>query len=41
MRALKISPFIRKELQLTFYANETTGPLHGRVCRDGELHLST
>ena len=24
MHALIISPFIRKELQLTFYANETT-----------------
>ena len=35
MHAL-ISRFIRKELQLTFYANKTTGPLHGRLGRDGE-----
>ena len=38
MRALIISPFIRKELQLTFYANETTSPSHGRLCIHGELH---
>ena len=38
MYALIISAFIRKELQLTFYANETTTPLHGRLCRDGKLH---
>ena len=31
-----ISPFIRKELQLTFHANETTSFLHGR---DGEYNL--
>ena len=36
MYALLISPFTRKELQLTFYAKETTSPLHGRLCRDGE-----
>ena len=36
MRVLIISPFTRKKLQLTFYANETTSPLHGRLCRDGE-----
>ena len=33
---LIVSPFIRKELQLTFYANAATRPLHGRPCRDGE-----
>ena len=38
MRALISSPFIRKELQLTFYANETTSLLYGRICRDDELH---
>ena len=36
MHALVISPFIRKKLQMTFYANETTSPLHCRPCRDGE-----
>ena len=36
MHALIISHFIRKELQLTFYANETTSLLHGRLSRDGE-----
>ena len=37
MHVLIISPFIRKELQLMFYANETTSLLHGRLCRDVEL----
>ena len=36
MHALIISPFIRKELQLTFYANETTSLLHDRLSRNGE-----
>ena len=35
MHALIRSPFIRKEQQLTFYANET---LHGGLCKDGELY---
>ena len=36
MHAFIISPFKRKELQLTFYANATTHDLHGRLCRNGE-----
>ena len=36
MHALIISPFIQKELQLTFYANETTSTLHCSICSDGE-----
>ena len=35
MHVLIISPFIRKEQQLTFYANETS-TLHGRLSRDRE-----
>ena len=33
MHALIISTFIRRELQLSFYANETSRPVHGRPCR--------
>ena len=36
MHALVISPFVRKELQLTFYENETVSLLHGRLSREGE-----
>ena len=36
MHAMIISPFIRKELELTFYVNETTSLWHGRLSRDGE-----
>ena len=36
MYALMISAFIRRELQLSFYANETTSPVHGRPCIEGE-----
>ena len=36
IHAVIISPFIRKELQLTFYANETISPLHGRLSKDGK-----
>ena len=36
MHALITSPFIRRELQLPFYANETTSPVYGRYCREGE-----
>ena len=36
MHALIISPFIRRELQLSFYAKETKSPVHGRPCREGE-----
>ena len=35
MHALIISPLIL-QLQLTFYANETTSLLHGRLSRDEE-----
>ena len=34
MHALIISPFIWRDLPLSFYANETTSSLHGRPCRD-------
>ena len=37
MHALKINPFIRRDMQLSFYANETTSPVHGKACR-GEEH---
>ena len=36
MYALMIIAFVRRELQLSFYANETTSPVHGRPCREGE-----
>ena len=36
IHALMISAFIRRELQLSFYANETTCPVHGTPCREGE-----
>ena len=40
IHAVIISPCkelqLQKELQLTFYANETTSPLHGRFSREGE-----
>ena len=36
IHAVIISPCIRNELQLTFYVNETTRDLHGRLSRDGE-----
>ena len=35
MSALMISAFVRRELQLSFYANESTGPVHGIPCREG------
>ena len=37
MHVLIINLFIRRELQLSFYANETTSPVHGRPCREGDL----
>ena len=36
MYVLMISAFKRRELQLSFHANETTSPVHGRPCRVGE-----
>ena len=39
MYALMISAFVRRELQLSFYANETTGPVHGVPCREGERSI--
>ena len=34
MYALMISAFVRRELQLSFYANEITSPVHGIPCRE-------
>ena len=39
MHALIISPFIRRQLQLSFYANETTNPVHGRPWIEGEQSI--
>ena len=36
MHAIIFSPFLRRELQLTVYANETTSSIHSRSCREGE-----
>ena len=36
MYALMIIAFVRRELQLSFYANETANPVHGRHCREGD-----
>ena len=39
MYALMISTFVRRELQLSFYANKTTCPVHGIPCREGECSI--
>ena len=39
MYALMISAFVRRELQLSFYANETTSPVHDISCREGERSI--
>ena len=39
MYALMISSFVRRELQLSFYANETTSPVHGIPCGEGERSI--
>ena len=39
MYALMISAFARRELQLSFYANETTSPVNVIPCREGERSI--
>ena len=39
MHALIISHFIRRELQRSFYAYETTSPVPGRSCREGKYSI--
>ena len=39
MYALMISAFVRRELQLSFYVNETTSPVHDIPCREGERSI--
>ena len=39
MYAFMISAFVRRELQLSFYANETSSPVHGILCREGERSI--
>ena len=39
MYALMIGAFVRRELQLSFYANKTTSPVHGIPCREGERSI--
>ena len=39
MYAFMISAFVRRELQMSFYANGTTSPVHGIPCREGERSI--
>ena len=39
MYTLIISPFVLRELQLSFYANKTTSPVHSRPCRERERSI--
>ena len=39
MHALMTSAFVRRELQLSFYANETTSTIQGIPCKEGERSI--